>query len=1000
PDDRYLRRQEALLPGAQITTIDSFCGYILHNHFSEIGLDPGFRQMEETEAQILKSDTLAAFLEEKYAEKDPAFLAMTEFFSPGLTDSALEERILQLYDIAVSHPYPERFLRERMLDYDVSGSGDLEAAPWFRELCGLLRDRLGEAALLYDGMLRISQEADGPASYLPILEEEEKTIRALLADDSYAGLKRAAAYTFPALPRIAGKKAEGISEEKKQAVRRMREDVKKTFGDAHTRFLSADLADEAEKMKKVQGALTVLLDTTAQFYAAYTERKRRDNVIDFADLEHLALQILLSDNGDGTYTARDTALLFRRYFEEIMIDEYQDSNEVQELLLKTISREEEGSFNRFMVGDVKQSIYKFRLARPEIFMDKFDRYTPGDLKRERIDLDQNFRSRKEVLDIVNHVFSRIMRREVGGVAYSDEVSLKEGARFPYPEGPSPYLPELVLVDGAESGEEADADDGEDLTLSSREKEALCIAEKIRGIVGTLPVRDEETGNLRPARYSDIVVLLRATSGWNEEFRRVFEMEGIPAHVTSRTGYFSAEEIRMILQLLRVLDNPRQDIPLYAVLRGYFGAFTEEEIARIRIGAREGLLYDALEQAGEKKDALAEKVRAFLERIRALRGKVCYLSLPELLGEILEETGYESYVAALPGGQLRSANLAMLLAQADAFARSSQTGLFRFLRYIDELSTYEIDYGEANVLSENADVVRIMSIHKSKGLEFPVCIVAGLGKRFNRRDLSGPLLCDMDRGLGADCVDTRLRIRETTLRREAVAEKLSRDSIGEEIRVLYVAMTRAKEKLILSGYFKNLASAEENASFASAGDKSGPLPVRAIEGASGFGELLLSALGSAGAGKVYTREVFRIAEIGTYREAEQDTLAGRKGQIEAALAGGTDASQDLPYRIPEEQLRFTYTHEDLKGLYTKTTVTELKEAYLNRLSDPEGTEQGAFLYHGERDAQEPETLAGFLAENGGQESGELSGASRGSAVHRLFELLDYGRFAGKETDAAE
>ncbi|MDE7403704.1 MAG: helicase-exonuclease AddAB subunit AddA, partial [Lachnospiraceae bacterium] len=425
-------------------------------------------------------------------------------------------------------------------------------------------------------------------------------------------------------------------------------------------------------------------------------------------------------------------------------------------------------------------IYRFRLARPELFMEKYACYSKEDGERQRIDLHKNFRSRPQVLDSVNRLFERIMGRALGGVEYDEEAALYPGASYEEEDAQSFDTEYLIIGKDQESA------------LSARAQEASVIAGRIREMHQKFQVTDKETGVLRPVRYSDMVILLRTTAGWADEFRSVLEREGIPAYVAMRTGYFQAVEIKVLMQYLNVIDNPLQDIPLYGTLKSFFGGFTEEEIGVIRSADKNIPLYDCLTSY---EGSLEEKIHSFLECLTYYRRKTAYTPIHKLIQEILEDTGYLDYVTARPGGEQRRANVEMLLVRAASFENTSYYGLFHFLRYVEQLEKYEVDYGEADVLDENADVVRIMSIHKSKGLEFPVCFVAGLSKKFNMQDISGRLIADVDMGIGVDYIDSDLRLQSHTLKKNVVALKMKMDALGEEMRVLYVAMTRAKEKLI-------------------------------------------------------------------------------------------------------------------------------------------------------------------------------------------------------------
>ena len=1070
PGNVHLQRQETLLACAQITTIDSFCTWLIRNHFSEIDLDPGFRQMDEAEAKLVQQDVLQKFLEQKYEQMEDSFRCCVDYFCNEMGDRELERMILTLYQAAVAHPDPLSWLAERRGDYEAVSREELLQMPWMQAMLRDTADKLRRIRRMYDRMIRECTLPGGPAAYHDFLIREREDIfgadgagslsstgEADQADETdssgqilpdYDMLRRMVSVSFSRIPSIK-KNDTSVNPDQKERVQNLRDQAKKSIQKLQKGPMALSLDEIRRQHQVMEKPVAALADLTAEYLAAYQEEKKRKNVIDFVDLESYALQILLEKQEDGTWSDRRAAQSCQAYFREVMIDEYQDSNEIQELILCAVSGEATGHYRRFMVGDVKQSIYRFRLARPEIFIDKFGTYPvleKGDAaapEKERIDLDQNFRSRTEVLDSVNDVFMRIMRSEIGGVEYDDTVSLKKGAE--YPDTAADYTTELLLVsdvqmdqqtpdgDGtgagrAPSGDPDESGSGTDIQaagegdyqeiaeLGSRRKEALAAAGRIRELVGHFPVKDGKTGEVRPARYSDIVILLRSAAGWNEEFREVLEKEGIPVYVTSRTGYFAAEEIRQVLQLLQVLNNPCQDIPLYGVMRGYFGRFTQNEIADIRIfakrtGEKDGLLYDAVAGLAERQAdaalpaaqaALAGKCAQFLDKILRWRSKVSILTIRELLTWLMKETGYEAYVSALPAGSQRSANLRMLMVQAANFEQTSYTGLFRFLRYIGQMTEAGVDYGEANTLDENADVVRIMTIHKSKGLEFPICLVCGLAKKYSiGTDTSGSLICDTDLGLGVDYYDERIRCKVKTLRGNAVAAKIRRDALGEELRVLYVAMTRAKEKLILTGYVKDEAAyragIEMKLSGAELNAEDPHLPAALIDGTNCYLDLVMLAAASAGGFSSLKEISIQTSDLVLSEMEEQLTLQERKARLTGLESAGI---QDLPRPETARQLdllfSYRYPHENLAGLYTKTTVTELKKASMEAVyAEQDGALQGM------REPDIPPLLPRFILEKQAEEAGKkesslaLSGAERGTAVHRIFELLDYERLAGTQ-----
>lgn len=1016
PENTHLQRQETLLHNAQITTMDSFFTFLLRNNFSDIDMDPGFRQMDQTESDLMRKDAMDDFLEEGYASGDPSLKICADYFCRGAGDRELEVILEDLYKQAVSHPDPEEWLRERASDYTVESEEKLFGSAWMQFIILMAAEKITDLKRQYEQLLDFCSLPDGPDLYIPLVKKELHMLSALgdvpgaeeagrrepgEMRDLWEKIIEVLNMEFESLPRFTPKKYPGVDPAKKETAMALRNSAKDDVAGLRKKYKSAETGLILERMGLMREAAQAVSDLTIGFLHYFAEVKKEKNVIDFVDLEHLALKILTVRGEDGVYRPGRAAMAYRQYFDEILIDEYQDSNEVQEVLLRMISTEDEGAYNRFMVGDVKQSIYKFRLARPEIFMEKLDAYRKFDAEKERIDLDSNFRSRAEVLESVNEVFFRIMRKEIGGVGYDDEVSLKTGASYPAAQDPDTYKTEILLVAGPDKDEAALVPD-EIAELSDRQKEAIAAAGRIRELVNVLPVKAED-GSLRPCRYGDIVVLLRSGSGWNEEFREVFERQGIPYYIESKTGYFSSSEIRGILEFVRVLDNPRQDIPLYGALRGYWGDFSEEEIAQIRLAGekKENCLYDCLltkaQDASGNGSFLSEKCQKFIQFIGGWRDRVTYLTIRELLTQLISQTGYEEWCRALPGGEQRSANLQLLLAQAASFDSMGLRGLFDFVRYIDQVHHREVDYGEANTLDENADVVRIMSIHKSKGLEFPVCIVAGTGKQhsYKTHDTRGSLICDNDWGIGMDYWDPAARSKYSTVRKEAIADKIRRESLGEELRVLYVAMTRAKEKLIITGFLKNAKKKLEELEkrlpvCLPPGEK---LPIPLLSESDSFLELIWYAVCTAEHPECFAVNIVECKDL-ILREMEQQKGYGlrlqeidRFGEI-----GGAPLPDPALQRELEKIYSRRYAHENLKGLYTKTSVSELKMASMK--------EEGEEVFELFPENRPSPVIASF-AEGGSKEAGEdASGADRsaftgteyGTAVHRILELFDYGKFA--------
>ena len=1101
PDNKHLQRQETLIHTAQITTIDSFCQYVIRNNFNEIGLDPSYRVADEGEIKLLEESVIADFLEQKYLEADEEFLFASEYFEKGNQDKGIEERILQLFHFSQSMPWPEDFIKKISKDYEISAE-NFDDTDWVKEYIKESSRKIKECVDSLTEAINICSQPDGPYIYADLLESERQEFEKIETLQSYEDFRRS--LFLMEFKRLSTKKDDAISPYKREMVKSIRDNVKSVRKDLQEKYFALDKETIIDNSAVAQRALNELCRLTLEFLERLDNEKREQNIIDFGDMEHFALNILVSkDEEKGGYNPTDVALSYSEFYKEILIDEYQDSNMVQELILSSIASKKEECFDRFMVGDVKQSIYSFRKARPQIFMDKLYTYDKSDeAKERRIDLHKNFRSRKEVLDVVNFIFKRIMGNDLGGVFYDRDAMLEAGATYPVyeseEENSRKFATEFWFIQKDDSSsDDEDEDDTQneesawgmedtktitpDTKLSPRQQEAMLISKRIKELLKDGMVSDGN-GGFRKVLKKDIVILLRTTAGWDDTFRKILESEGIPAYVESRTGYFSAIEVSTLLNLCKVIDNPRVDIPLVSVMHSYIGDFSNEELARIKAfvkaydrkmralknkeqveeisdkeeteikeneeGNEEGneeldsgrTFYENLlliekakdfinkdivesqekEETPGKADSgntkvaleyalvndidffacLADKICAFLAFIRDLRKKSFYMPVHELLEYIVGSTGYRDYVTAMPGGVRRKANVEMLMERARSFERTSFRGLFHFVRYIEELQKYEVDFGEANVLDENADVVRIMSIHKSKGLEFPIVFVAGLSKRFNTLDAMQPVLLDEDMGVGMKAVDLGLRCISNTPRWSMISGKMKRDQLGEELRVLYVAMTRAKEKLIMVSQVKNLEKRIEANIVLSM--QKGPkeqeqlLPFSARNGAGNYQSLILMALSTHPAIRNFGTELgvdmslmkaddgskLTIPPIKLYAIPESEIKAQIVvEQVDAAIrkerlseeAVFEDGYEELRKKL-ERNFSFEYSHKAYENLFTKTTVTELKKASYVEETEP--------VYEMIKNAEEKEIVPNFI-----QEKQEIKGAKRGTAYHKVMELLD-------------
>lgn len=1021
PGDEHLLRQLTLIHNAQITTIDSFCLYVVRNHFHEIDLEPNFRIGDEGELKLLREDVLGKVLEQNYEEPSEAFSDFVEGYASGRTDAALNEMILQLYEFSRSYPWPEKWLDSFVGAYRIETREELDRAEWLAPLTENIRFVLKDCEQLLKQALAVTQQDDGPDMY-------EKAVRSDL--EKYEGLSKltsfcelSGALSDIKYDRLASSRGFEGDPDKLELVKSLREQAKDVVKKLCKQYFFCSPEMMIEQLERTEPMLEEVVRLTKQFADEFAAAKRRKNLVDFHDVEHFALQILVDEE---TEKAKKTAEEFRDTFEEIMIDEYQDSNEVQETLLRSISREERGENNIFMVGDVKQSIYRFRLARPELFMKKYDSYSLEESTTQRIDLHKNFRSREEVLTCTNDIFYKIMARSLGNVEYDAEAALYPGASYPVS---ADFIPEILLAD---SNDEL----LEDTELTDKKTlEAKIVAEEIKHLMKTQPVTDKAAGTLRAAHYSDIVILLRSLSGWADSLVEVLNENGIPAHTVSSTGYFSTVEVQTVLSMLRLLDNPRQDIPMAAVLRSPMAGLTDEELAVLRLEDGSVPFHEAVlelaeglyEEDGQKEISDSEadrkqgrnadektenhieitahrKLLKFYKKYKQLRQLVPDTPIHELIEIILRETGYGHYVAAMPAGNRRTANLNMLLEKAAAYEKTSYKGLFHFVRYIDELQKYDVDFGEADMVGENEDVVRIMSIHKSKGLEFPIVIVSGMGKNFNKQDTRSKMVLHPELGIGLDYMDGKKRIKSPTIAKKAIAKQIDLENLGEELRVLYVALTRAKEKLILTGTLKDAAEKLEfyrqQVNLSKAADR--PLSYLTREGASGYLDWILPAVLSYG--DKYPVRIVEAAELvldEVENQLEQnENLTERIEEIEAA---DTQLVGQLKQRFLQ---RYPYQVDVLRK--NKYSVSELKHRAMRERFEAEQEEtvpafleepvtptiplfiqrQGSVEQEAQNKAQDAGQEAESKAEQKIKSNTANCGALRGTAVHRVMECYDF------------
>lgn len=991
PGDVNLLRQITLLNNAQITTIDSFCLWIIRNHFPEVNLDPGFRIMDEGEKKLIENDVMEDVLEEFYAEADEEFFNLVDAFGMGRDDSGLVSIIDKIYRFSRSNPWIDEWFDECMLVYD----DETYDNPAIKELYDSIKNALLDYRDKYNRLVDICSEPTGPAAYTGALQSDLLGINEMINSQDFGELgRRIRIFSFEALSR---KKDAGADPDIKEYVKGQRKLFKDYIGRLNDKIF---LKDDEGIFADMQGAgiqIRTLLKVAKVYAKRVSEVKREKGIIDFNDMEHLALSILVKKE-DGKLVYTETADKLANRFEEILIDEYQDSNQLQEVILNAVSKTRLSGENNniYMVGDVKQSIYKFRLACPELFIEKYDTYgETGD--NVRIELQKNFRSRENVLECANDVFSHIMNKNFSGIGYDDSVRLNAG--FPYPEySDSNYGDEAnkstdVILISSENEEEA----------TTRELEADRLAKLIEGIVASgVNVYDSDENIYRPAEYRDIVILTRSVTGWADTFADALMDRGIPAYTDSSTGYFSVREIQVILSMLTIVDNPVQEISLAAAMMSYFGGFTAAELGMVRKLGREHAdknthnnLYEHLKAVAvlggadkiQETDVkqLSGKCALFLAKLTEYRDKSSVESLYDLCWEMIYDSGYYDYVGTMPAGAQRQANLNVLLERAAGYGKSSYSGLFNFLRYIERLKKFDEDFAEGAASLDNENLVRIMSIHKSKGLEFPIVILAGAHKSINFMDATAPVLVDQNLGIAVDYVDLERRTKTPTIIKGAMARRIVRESIAEEERLLYVAMTRAREKLIITGVVKDAdKTLDKYRGSAKQLAADGMLSFADSENIKNYLDMIMPVcLMDSDKLKGSFKVMVDAGEDSWVDAFEAGEIAGEANAVrigELADENMEAVSYPLLDELPE------YVPDDNAARRMKLTVSQLKA-----MQADDDSEENAYMDESVKTALKKEAcdetnsiIPKFIS---GEEV-QLAANERGSAYHRVMECLDY------------
>ena len=987
----YLQKQLTLLHSAYICTLDSFAVDIVRNHFSVIGTDPDFRIVSNDELRLLEEDTLTEVLEEKYGAEDEMLRDLVDMFSKGHTDDKLRELILKLAKAADSAPWPEEWLRNCDSAYHVSSAEQLREEEWIRDLTERLKRQIVPLESAAERFTRACEdEGEDFANYAKTGRQDMEFFHNLLqCGDPDSLSERIRLESLPKLGSVRVDKDDQDKKEIQEGLKKIRDKYKENWNKIKKEYSALSVDVIYRQLQQMLPYAEGMIRLTMDYMDRLQEKKMTRKTFGFSDISHYALRILYDVQPGGEPQLSETALEFRRHFDEVITDEYQDTNMMQEALLNAISGQNNkgDGYNRFMVGDVKQSIYGFRLARPDLFLQKYEDYRrTDDASGKCMILSENYRSRKQVIDSVNDVFEMVMTREIGGIEYDASQRLNAAQKYPK-EDSDDYVTEIILVTPEGDEKEAiltegtvyeeDTDDAffEEMSteeLQGRALEAAAIAEKIGELMSSgMEVYDKNLKGMRPLSYGDIAILFRSTKGWSDYLDKMLSEKGIRVRNVEGAGYYNTMEIRTILNYLRILDNPLQDIPLYGTLISVFFGFTNEEIVRIRTGVKpvgdkkkkKLSLYECM-KAYDREDSLKEKIMGFFETYESYRKLVSYTPVRQLITKIMDDAGYMNLMYALPGGAQRLANLEFLLVKASAFAQTGYRGLFGFTRYIRQLDTTKTDVETAAGPGGEEDAVRIMTIHKSKGLEFPVCIVASAGSSLKARSLGEDILIHNRFGIAVNPIDHKRRCKSKGFHMNYLEMLQRAENCAEEMRVLYVAMTRAMEKLIIIGSKKDgdgfLQKVYEKMQVSS----SGPLREDEILGAENYLELMIRAKGR-------TPGDFK------FRQYCGRSVKEERREHVPLICTPEEAVEDGEVKAYIDRLSQVYPYAGREQLVSKVTVSRLKLSAMEQ-SDIAGEAARKF------ESREREKYIPAFARTA-QEPG---GAARGDAYHHLCELIRF------------
>lgn len=1008
---RRLERQLVLLNSASISTIHAFCQNVVRQNFHLLDIDPKFRVAGDAECVLMKNDVLEELFEERYSSGDKAFLDLVDHYGDERSDEPLYSLVLGLYNFSRSHPWPNHWLNNLEAAFALAPEVLIDDTPWSQLIREKVVLELEQACQSLDWLAQEALLPGNPEAYAEVFAADRIYIEEVITAAEASWSKLETALSSPGFIKLPSVK--GIDDTIKKHFQNARQKVKDKIKKFKTGYFDRSAAELLNDMRQVAPLVGTLAKLTIDFGERYAKAKQEKSLVDFNDLEHFCLAALSDQSAKpGEIKPSPAAKALQEKYAEIMIDEYQDTNGVQETILRLIASPEDP--NLFMVGDVKQSIYRFRLAEPELFIEKYINYpTEEGEKARRIDLAQNFRSRAVVLHGVNFLFEQLMSPRVAELSYKEAEMLNPGPDYPHCEQVSVAGPvELCLIDcdneectedpddGSSTGADAEEEEGDNGTelleddLSGFELEARLIAKRLIQLKEeNRYVYDKTNKGYRALAWRDVVILLRSTKGKAAVLLEVLRQIGIPAYAEVDNGYFREIEVQVMLSLLSIIDNPRQDIHLAGVLRSPIVGMTAAQLAEARLCRPAGDLWRAVTeyastQSGSADSNLQSKLQRFIVQLDNWRALSRRNGVPELIWQIYRNTGYYDYVGGIPGGTLRQANLRALYDRARQYETTNFRGLFRFLRFIDQMQDKGSDLAVARALGESEDVVRIMSIHKSKGLEFPVVFVADLGKNFNLQDSRGLVLCHKVLGVGPYVTNPELRYRYPTIARHAIAYKLDMETKAEELRILYVALTRAREKLILVGSAAKLA--KRAAAWCQTVGRINPLlPDSLISGAKSYLDWLCPAVIRHQAGENLRKFAECVeARAGTFRDHPSEWLVNIYKREELLPNEDTSIEERPVLNLVrdfkpvelgegsnwvEQQLGWQYCCSAAVGKPAKLSVTEIKRRF-----DTIDSETGHHPF-------EKKTL--ITRPRFAQVDGKLTAAEYGTLMHSVMQHVN-------------